>query len=234
MDYWGANLSGQTIGFGTLDSVNGLIRNEKMKNESWDVPSGTQSKFSKSNFKSGSIHTYRVPLTTVADKFTYRFVVTHKGYTYLYGNYTPADADVKNNDFNNTKPEYYDDYARYIQEAGSYNDLRKDTSLGGQIHHIVSKDALTAYDFNSDYAPCIRMTNKDHRKTPNWGKVTEHIEFRKKEKEYLSKKEYANLIKMEIDELKKIKTDDKKTTLYKRYNESIIKAVQLLNAYFGI
>lgn len=143
--------------------------------------------------------------------------VTEDGQTWVYSN---SSGDRK----------YL--HQRYNFAYGPYKSI---SASGGERHHLVAKNSLLSFGFNSDNAPALRMLVEDHAKTPNWGSSTISKIYREKEEEFLRQKKYEDLILFEVSEFRKISDPEGKySNLATKYNDYLIYCAAQYYGYFGI
>lgn len=213
-DDYGFKINLINIGFDKIDSITGSLAMYKKSGRSWVF--GGSKAVSKLQVGNGTVDTWQFSKTNVSDYFEYNLTVTEDGQTWVYNN--------------KTDNKYL--YQRYNFAVGPYNSL---TASGGERHHLVSNTSLTAYGFNANTAPSIRMLAEDHEKTPNWGSSSANIAFRAKEQELLKQKKYEELIKLEVDAFKSINDPEGKySNLAAKYNDYLVVCAYYYYDYFGI
>lgn len=214
-DDYGFKINLVNIGFDKIDSITGNLTMYKNNGRNWDF--GGSKAISKFQVGNGTVDTWQFSKTNVSDYFEYNLTVTEDGQTWVYSN--------KNND-----NKYL--YQRYNFAVGPYSSI---TASGGERHHFVSKDSLTAFGFNSNTAPSIRMLAEDHAKTPNWGSSTAAANFRAKEQDLLRQRKYEDLISLEVEAFKNISDPEGKySNLAAKYNDYLVLCAYYYYGYFGI
>ena len=196
-----------------IDNITGTVTWYKMNGTSWTTDSGNTSRFSKSNVKNGVFYTWTITSQYVAEKFEYNYTVLEDGTGHTYNN---KDKD---------------NYIRYNFTAGAYSAIKP---LGGERHHFVSQNALSAYKYNTNQAFAIRMTHADHKKTGSWGSSNAAIAFRTTEKEYLANGQYQELLFFETNDMKAKLDSYEKTKLSTKYSAEIVACLGYYESLFGI
>lgn len=203
------------IGFDRIDSITGYVALYRKNGTSWE--DGGSKSINKTNVGNGTVDHWQVNKTAVSDYFEYSLRVTEDGQTWSYDNKTGNRKYL---------------YQRYNFAAGPYGTM---SASGGERHHLVSKDSLSAYRFNTNTAPAIRMMKDDHQKTPNWGSSIAANNFRAQEREFLRLGKYEELIKFETDAFKTISDPEEKFhSLAAKYNDYIVLCAYYYYDYFGI
>lgn len=192
-------------------TFSGKLTNYRAAGYGWQADKSVN--FTKTTKANGIVYNWALPKTYVSDYFTYDIKATSNGTTYNY----------------NRKDDYYQ---RYNFAVGTYSGL---TASGGERHHFVSKDALGKAKFNTNTAPSIRMITPDHAKTKSWGNSFESNNYRAKELELLNKKDYVELIRLEVQGFKTTADPSKKfSSLESKYYDALVQVILLTEKYFGI
>lgn len=192
-----------------LDYAEGTVKKQYLNRTSWADTALTKT-FSKSNITSGSLYTFYNTKYYMKENFEYDFIVV---------------GGLVVREFSNAGEH---DEIRYNSEAAPYSSM---AALGGDRHHFVSKNALGAYGFNTNSAPCIRMVVVDHRETPSYGNST----FQIAEKNFLANEQYENLLQYEVDSFRSIPDPEGEyPSLLSKYTDSIAEVLYLYEVYFGV
>jgi len=203
------------IGTDPLDTIRGTLRKFNLNGQTFSQASSIT--FTKTEVNTGIVYNWVQPKDKVSDFFQYEITVSEDGSTLSYNN------------LGETLHTHV--YQRYLFDAGSYSSL---AALGGERHHFVSASALAGSGYNSNTAPAIRMTQKDHYQTPSWGSSTSAVDFRYNETILLGQRKFQELCQMEVNGLKAASDPDGKfSNLQEKYFDQVVYSLYLSEQYFG-
>ncbi|MEE4568992.1 hypothetical protein V2U94_15295 [Paenibacillus polymyxa] len=195
-----------------IDSISGTLKKYNKSRDTWKL--GATRKFNKVAVKTGIVYKWATGREAVSDYFEYQISVNDNGTVVNYDNIGKTT------------------YQRYYFRAGAYNLI---TAFGGERHHFVANQSLTATGFNANKAPAVRMLYRDHLNTPSWGSSASAIAFRDNEQSLLRNKQYEDLIRLEVSGLKgAADSEGKFPNLEQKYYYELVDAILLTEKYFGI
>lgn len=193
-----------------LDRISGRIFLYGYSGRTWLGTYKDYDNFVVTNVTNGTFYTWSVPVYYVKEKFEYSITVT-EGSTII--NYTNVGED---------------DQCRYNFVAGSYTSIE---ARGGERHHFVSREALSAYGYNTNNAYCIRMIQADHYNTASHG----NSDFVAEEKAYFANGDYEGLIDREVLELKAEKdSEGEYMSLWHKYYDEVFICYAAYAVLFGV